>query len=149
MQATQVLKLSIAYAQTKDKSDSEKEHQRNPHSKCPHRSTGFQRLQRQRQSLDQTQDTSSTKIEMITQEASRLLVNGHHEINTNNISAAKDKNGQEGTKIKITGLSLILFNGKWIKFVENTRACNTVECGSDHRIVTTKIKIKLRMEQQS
>ncbi|RXN37862.1 endonuclease-reverse transcriptase [Labeo rohita] len=33
--------------------------------------------------------------------------------------------------------------------VENIRAYNTVECGSDHRIVSARIKIKLRVEQQN
>lgn len=46
-------------------------------------------------------------------------------------------------------LDHILINGKWINSVENTRAYNTVECGSDHRIVSARIKIKPRVERQN
>ncbi|RXN36026.1 kinetochore Spc25 [Labeo rohita] len=46
-------------------------------------------------------------------------------------------------------LDHILINGKWIMSVENIRAYNTVECGSDHRIVSARIKIKLRVERQN
>lgn len=46
-------------------------------------------------------------------------------------------------------LDHILINGKWINSVENTRAYSTVECGSDHRIVSARIKIKLRVERQN
>jgi hypothetical protein len=43
----------------------------------------------------------------------------------------------------------ILINGKWLNSVKNVRAYNSVEIGSDHRIVSAKIKISFRATEQN
>jgi exonuclease III len=55
-----------------------------------------------------------------------------------------NRNKDDGNRAQ---LDHILIRGKWINFVENVKAYNTVEVGSDHRIVSAKIKIKLRVER--
>jgi hypothetical protein len=46
-------------------------------------------------------------------------------------------------------LDHILINGKWINSVRNVRAYNTVELNSDHRIVSAKISISLRVSKDN
>ena len=48
-----------------------------------------------------------------------------------------------------TQLDHILVNGKWIKSVHNVRAYDAVELGSDHRIVSANIKLRLRAEVEN
>ena len=43
-------------------------------------------------------------------------------------------------------LDHILINGKWLNSVKNVRAYNSVEVGSDHRIVSARIKISFRSQ---
>ena len=43
-------------------------------------------------------------------------------------------------------LDHILINGKWLNSVKNVRAYNSVEVGSDHRILSARIKISFRSQ---
>ena len=43
-------------------------------------------------------------------------------------------------------LDHIIINTEWLNSVRNCRACRTVEIGSDHRIVSVTIKIRLRIQ---
>ena len=44
-------------------------------------------------------------------------------------------------------LDHILVNGKWIRSVTNCRAYNSIEIGSDHRILSARFKIRFRASQ--
>ncbi len=46
-------------------------------------------------------------------------------------------------------LDHILINGKWMNSVKNCRAYDTVDCGSDHRIVSMSYKLSLRAPRKT